>query len=144
MIVLATASVLVGACGHEFEPPDRSERIREQEARYSTALFDSVGWVSDELRREEGNLVYVEDCRRCHGPLGLGETDYAAERGLDVPSLVEPEWRLAQIDSLRRSIFVGHEDAMPIYGDGDLTPRQIDGVSAYLLEILRPEVEQGR
>ena len=88
----------------------------------------------------DGNAVYAAECRRCHGTLGSGETEYARERDLDVPSLVEAGWDLAELDTLRRVISIGHEIGMPVYGDGDLSPREIDGVVAYLLFDLRPEV----
>jgi len=132
--------VLLLACGHDFEPPDRGERIRAAEAQYSAELFDSVTWTSREARVQEGNAVYAEDCRRCHGHLGRGATDYAAERRLDVPSLVEADWQLADLGALRREIYVGHETGMPTFGQGGLSLRQIDAVSAYILDVLRPEV----
>lgn len=137
--------VFVGAasaCGHDFEPPDRGERVQRAEARYSSAIFDTIQWAAEDARLTEGNLVYAEECRRCHGQLGLGGTDYARARDLTVPSLVGPDWPMADFDALRRMIYVGHESGMPIYGDGDLTPREIDAVAAYILLTLRPEVVQ--
>jgi mono/diheme cytochrome c family protein len=137
---LALASSLAACGGHEFEPPDRGERVREAAAGYSPALFDTVAWGSEEERSAQGNQVYVDKCRRCHGPLGEGGTDYARERKLEVPSLVEPEWALAAEDSLHRVVYVGHEDGMPIYGDGGISPREIDAVADYILNVLRPDV----
>jgi mono/diheme cytochrome c family protein len=130
-----------GGCGHEFEPPDRGERVREASARYSPSLFDSVTWTSQEVRYAQGNEVYIDKCRNCHGPLGRGQTSYALERGLEVPSLVAPDWPLASLDSLHRVVYVGHEEGMPIYGSGGITPRQIDAVAAYVLEVLRPDAQ---
>lgn len=138
------AVALIGCGGHDFEPPDRSERIREAEAAFSPVLFDSVAWASDSVRAFSGNTIYAEKCGRCHGPLGRGNTDYARERGLEIPSLVEAEWAMASLDTLRHVIFVGHEDGMPIYGAGGITPREIDGVAYYILNVLRPDaVEMG-
>jgi len=134
-LVSGTAS-----CGHEFEPPDRAERALQTEAAFSQTLFDSVTWTSDDQRLADGNAVYTEECRRCHGQLAHGTTAYAQERGLEVPSLVEPEWALAEVDTLRHAVFVGHDPGMPGFGDGDLSPRQIDAVTAYILLTLRPEV----
>lgn len=142
----AAGTVLLGlllgtGCGdHEFEPPDRSIRVQRAEGEFSTTLFDSIGWEVEATRLLEGNTVYAEECRRCHGALGEGGTDYARERNLSVPTLVAPDWPLADADSLRRRIFVGHESGMPVYGDGDLTPRQIDATAAYILRTLRPDV----
>jgi len=138
---LALALALAGsACGHEFEPPDRGARVREAEASYSAALFDTVTWAPEQDRDFLGNEIYIEKCRNCHGPLGRGQTPYAQERRLDVPSLVEAGWPLASMDSLHKVIYVGHEEGMPIYGAGGITPREIDAVAAYILHVLRPDV----
>ena len=137
---LALAALAAAACGHDFEPPDRGERVREAEAVYSNAIFDTIAWTSDSVRSLEGNEVYAAECRRCHGPLGRGNTDYARARGLTVPSLVTPDWPLASMDSIRREIFVGHEEGMPGFGIAGITPRDIDGAAYYVLATLRPEV----
>jgi mono/diheme cytochrome c family protein len=99
-----------------------------------------VSWDDGASTLIIGNQVYAEECRRCHGPLGMGGTEYARERDLDVPSLVVPDWPLAEPDSLRRRIYVGHESGMPIYGDGDLSLREIDATAEYILRRLRPDV----
>jgi len=135
---LAVAAALFG-CGHDFEPPDRAARVRAAEAAFTPALFDSVTWQTDSVRAASGNIVYAEKCRRCHGPLGRGETEYARARGIEVPSLVEPGWPLARTDTLRHVVFVGHEEGMPIYGVNGISPREIDAVAYYLLEVLRPD-----
>lgn len=84
--------------------------------------------------------------RSCHGTVGAGDTEYAEARGLNVPSLIEPEWRYsASIDSVRHRVFVGHVAGMPTWGVAGITPREIDAVSFYILERLRPEMlGQGR
>lgn len=130
-------------CGHDFEPPDRAERVREAAATFDAAAFDSITWESDSIREFQGNEVYAEKCRRCHGPLGRGVTDYAKEQGLDVPSLVERDWPLASLDSLRRTVYVGHEEGMPVYGSGGIGIREIDAVASYVLYTLRPDVLDG-
>ncbi|NJD19764.1 MAG: cytochrome c [Gemmatimonadetes bacterium] len=139
--VLGVAVVCAGACGHyEFEPPDREGKVREAAAAYTPAMFDSITWDAAETRSRRGNQLYVEHCRTCHGPLGQGGTDYAVQQGFEVASLVEPSWPLADPDSLHRVIFVGHADGMPVFGDHDLTPREIDAVTGYILDVLRPDV----
>lgn len=144
LTVVAMAVVCVSgataACGHEFEPPDRTQRVSEAEAEYTPTLFDSVTWTSQEARVQEGNAIYAEDCRRCHGTVGRGDTEYARSRNLDVPSLVEPDWRLDDLAALRQDIYVGHEAGMPIFGQGGLTLWQMDAVAAYILDVLRPEL----
>ena len=139
-----TTLLLVSACGHHFEPPDQGERVRQAAEAYSPALFDSVSWGSQEERNVLGNEIYAEKCRKCHGPLGRGETDYSRERGLEIPSLVDPDWAFASMDSLHKVIFVGHEEGMPVYGDGGISPREIDAVGAYILDVLRPDVIGGQ
>ena len=63
------------------------------------------------------------------------------ERGLVIPSLVEPEWLYAaSLDSLRHVIFVGHEGGMPIFGVGGISLREIDGSAYYVVKTLRPDV----
>jgi mono/diheme cytochrome c family protein len=140
-IALGVGLMLVGGCGdHEFEPPDRNARVERAAAAYSPTTFDTIDWDAEAIQLTQGNTVYAEECTRCHGPLGRGGTDYARERNLTVPTLVAPSWPLAQVDSLRRRIFVGHASGMPVYGDGNLTPRQIDATAAYILRTLRPDV----
>lgn len=140
---LAALAVVTVACGHDLERPDRGERVREAERTYAPALFDSIRWASQEARVQEGNAIYAEDCRRCHGQVGRGMTEYARARGLDVPSLVEPGWSLDDLSALRRQIYVGHETGMPVFGQGGLTFRQMDAVAGYILDVLRPEILGG-
>lgn len=145
-VLLATWFCALGllACGEpEFERPDRAAQVQAAEDEYSSALFDSIAWSDDATRARAGNEVFASRCRNCHGPLGMGATAYAAERGLTVPSLVEREWPFAtSIDSVRHRIFVGHELGMPTWGTAGISPREIDGAAFYLLERLRPEMLQ--
>jgi hypothetical protein len=131
------------ACGHPFEPPDRADRVADAEARYSAEMFDTLTWSSDDDRALAGNSVYVDKCRKCHGTLGAGDTEYAQDRGLDVPSLVQLDWGFpGGLESVRRHIFVGHENGMPTLGVAGLTPREIDGAAYYVIAQLRPEILQ--
>jgi len=140
-VFLAILGLAVGACGHEFEPPDSGERIQAAEAIYNAELFDSLKWENDSVRSFEGNAVYAAKCRRCHGTMGSGHTDYGHERGLEVLSLVEPDWPLASsLDSLRHEIFAGHEGGMPGFGVAGITAREIDASAFFILFTLRPDV----
>lgn len=140
-LALVCAVLVTASCGHEFEPPDREARVAEAAEQFSPAAFDTIGWESDDARALEGNELYAARCRDCHGTLGEGGTPYAAERGLEVPSLVEPDWRLAAYpDSVRYHIFVGHAAGMPNWGVSSVTLRQIDAVTYYILDQLRPDV----
>lgn len=143
LTVVSLALGFLVACEHEFEPPDPSVRVERAAAAYTPAIFDTVRWESQDARITQGNVAYAEQCRRCHGTLGRGETDYARARALDVPSLVEPEWAFESLDSLRRRIYTGHESGMPVFGDGTLDPRAIDAAAAYILLGLRPEILGG-
>jgi mono/diheme cytochrome c family protein len=140
-LVLLTAMAL-GACkGHEFHPPDKTERVTAAEQNYQPATFDSIQWASPAARLSEGNNVYASKCRKCHGPTGEGDTEYAHEQKLEPPSLVAADWKYAtSIDSVRHRIFVGHASGMPSFGMGAITPREIDAAAHYILEQLRPDM----
>jgi mono/diheme cytochrome c family protein len=145
---LAAALLLassVGACQeHEFEPPSRAERVEEAATRFDPSMFDTIAWDSDAQRVLEGNAVYAAECRRCHGTLGRGETEYARSQRLEVPSLVEADWAYADDPvAVRRRIFTGHEEGMPTWGIAGISARQIDAVAAYLTDDLRPEILEG-
>lgn len=144
-LALALVVWAAAACGEKhFDPPDRAERIAVADSLFAEVGFDTITWASDSARAIEGNATYAASCRNCHGPLGRAGTAYAAERGLDVPSLVSADWRFAgQLDSVRHHVFVGHIHGMPTWGVAGLTPREIDAVSHYILDVLRPELLGG-
>ena len=135
----------VGACEKpKFEPPDRGAQVEEAADAFSLTLFDTIAWASDSIRAIDGNVVYSTYCRNCHGSLGEGGTDYAAERALPVPSMVTADWRYAaERDSVLQRIYVGHVQGMPTWGVAGISPREMDAVTHYLLEVLRPEVLEG-
>ena len=140
-LFLALAAGLAACTEKEYHPPSEEQRVAQADSMYEAAAFDTVTWTADSLRIQRGNLVYASECRRCHGPLGRGNTPYTRERQLPVPSLVEPDWAYAgDLDSVRYRIFVGHASGMPQWGVGRLTPREIDAAAAYILRQLRPEV----
>lgn len=139
---LLCAGITFGAAcsDHEFHPPDRGAQVAAADSIVSTATFDSIQWASDSLRLFEGNNTYGAECRRCHGYLGRGDTEYARQRDIHVPSLVDPDWVFGNdMEELRRIIFTGHA-GMPTWGVAGITPREIDAVAYYLLFQLRPEV----
>lgn len=140
-LLTAVAALLAAAAceKHEFEPPDRAERVGEAAAMLTPETFDSVTWASDTARAFEGNNVYASRCRDCHGYLGAGDTDYAREHTIDVPSLVRPDFPYEDVDAMRRIIFTGHPTGMPTWGVAGITPREIDAVAYYILFVLRPE-----
>ena len=144
-LAVSLITAALGGCGEKtFYPPDRDAQVARADSAFSTGVFDSIGWASDSIRAVDGNVVYATYCRNCHGTLGAGETEYARNRQLEVPSLVEPEWRYADSrDSILHRIFVGHAAGMPTWGVAGITPREMDAVTFYLTEVLRPEVLSG-
>jgi mono/diheme cytochrome c family protein len=136
---------LLGACGeHRFEPPDREARVADADTAFNTVHFDTVAWESDSIRALQGNVVYSARCRQCHGSLGRGGTEYAAERNLPVPSLVDSSRELADsFEEVRHRIFVGHASGMPTWGVAGISPREIDAAAYYVVFQLRPEVLGG-
>jgi len=138
---LAACLFASGACQkHKFDPPDRNQQIAQAEAQYKLADFDSIQWESDSARSINGNIVYASTCRRCHGTLGEGGTEYARSRDLDVPSLIGPEWKYDDdIGAVRHQIFVGHSTGMPTLGVASLTLREIDAVAWFTIHVLRPD-----
>lgn len=143
LLLGALAGLCVAGCQErpEYVAPDREARVAEAAARYDPATFDTIAWATPAERRSAGNDVYIVECRRCHGAMGEGETSFAREHGLQVPSLVAPGWPLdGDVEAVRRSVHTGHPAGMPTWGDARLSPREIDAVSYYLVAGLRPEV----
>lgn len=141
ILALAFGLAMAGCDKHEFHPPSEQSREAKADSAYDSALFDSISWSSDSARVTAGNLVFADECRRCHGPLGEGGTPYAEAHDLAVPSLVTRNWPYAgRIDSVRHRIFVGHIGGMPNWGIGALTPRQIDAAAYYVVHQLRTDV----
>ncbi len=139
--------VAAGACGHEETPAEREARIQaaradsvaQAEAVYDPTAFDTIRWASAEERIERGSVVWTYSCRKCHGPGGRGSGQFAVENGLEVPSLVAPDWPSAgDLPAIRHGIFVGHETGMPHWGLRGLKNRDIDAVAYYLDAVLRP------
>jgi mono/diheme cytochrome c family protein len=140
--LVATVVLLAAACEkHEFEPPDRAARVAEADTLLTPETFDTVTWTDDSERAFEGNNVYAARCRSCHGYLGDGDTDYAREHDLAVPSLVRADWPYEDVGEVRRIIFIGHPAGMPTWGVAGITPREIDAVAYYLVNVLRPEAQ---
>jgi mono/diheme cytochrome c family protein len=138
--VLCAAAVLAACEAHEYERPDRAERVAEAEALLTPETFDTIAWPSTESRAYDGNNVYAAKCRSCHGYMGAGDTEYAREQNVDVPSLVREDWPYGDVAAVRTRIFTGHPAGMPTFGVAGITPREIDAVAYYIVHVLRPEV----
>jgi mono/diheme cytochrome c family protein len=149
MLRAAAAAVLVtvaaAACeAHEYERPSREDQVLQADSLLVAETFDTIAWASDSDRAFYGNNVYAAKCRSCHGPLGAGDTEYARQQRLTVPSLVREDLPYTNIAAMRRIIFIGHPTGMPTWGVAGIAPREIDAVAYYLLEVLRPEVLGGQ
>jgi mono/diheme cytochrome c family protein len=141
----AAALLTTAACEKpEFERPSREAQVAQADSLLASETFDTITWASDSARSYDGNNVYAAHCRNCHGPLGRGDTNYARENNLDVPSLVREDWPYPDTESVRRIIFTGHTAGMPTWGVAGITPREIDASAYYLMHVLRPEVLQQR
>ena len=138
-LLLLLAIALAGCQDHEFEPPDTEERVMRAATRYRHADFDTIAWPDSAERMLIGNQVFAAHCRKCHGPLGQGDTEYAAVQGIEVPALVRADWPYDSIGAVRERVFAGHAEGMPSWGLGRLTLREIDAAAAYVQLGLRAE-----
>jgi mono/diheme cytochrome c family protein len=140
-VAVITAALLFGAAceKHEMERPSRDAQVAQADSLLSPETFDTVTWQSDSARAFEGNNAYSANCRSCHGYMGEGGTEYARQRNLDPPSLIRADWPYSDIAAVRHRIFIGHPDGMPTWGVAGITPREIDAVAYYILNVLRPE-----
>lgn len=107
---------------------------------WNPAAFDTIGWNTSVARSDRGRVVYYYSCTKCHGPEGEGQGSVARRRGLEVPSIVAPDWAHdGQIDSIRRAVFVGHRSEMPSWGLSEMTLRDLDAVAYYVDDLLPEE-----
>lgn len=137
---IALAMTAAACEKHEYERPDRATQVAEADSLLTPETFDTVTWASPGDRAFEGNNTYAAHCRSCHGPMGAGDTEYARQQGVDVPSLVRDDFPYDDVAAVRHRIFTGHPAGMPTWGVAGITPREIDAAAYYIVEVLRPEV----
>lgn len=87
----------------------------------------SAGGVA---RAESAKDVYVQNCARCHGPDGHGQTEQG--RKYNVPDLAK-EAKGASSSKMIRIITNGRQD-MPAFGK-KLTKKQIMSLTAYVKKL---------
>jgi mono/diheme cytochrome c family protein len=140
-VVLALASLSLVACENpDYERPDRAQQVAEADELFEPAVFDTITWASAAERLAAGNEVYAVHCRKCHGSMGRGDTPYARQEGVDVPSLVAADWPVGDDPvGVRRRIFIGHPGGMPTWGIAGISAREIDAVAHYIVHQLRPD-----
>ncbi|MBI4541270.1 MAG: cytochrome c [Gemmatimonadetes bacterium] len=137
---LAFALVLAACSGAERPSATATQAVDSAalaEDEFSPAAFDTVNWKGQEERVERGRVVWQFSCSKCHGLQGKGDGEAAAALGVKPPSLVAPDWRLANdVPGLRHQIFVGTGTGMPNWGLHGLKPRDIDAVAAFIVNVL--------
>ena len=146
-LAVPSVAVVALACGGGEETPEQAvERLRAAradsvamaEAAYDAGGFDTISWATAEERVERGRVVWQFSCAKCHGPGGMGTGELAQEWGLAMPDLTAPDWEYAgDVEAIRHRIFVGHESEMPNWGLHGLKYRDIDAVTAYIVNGLR-------
>ncbi len=144
------AVTLMSACGgpsveeqraaaKEARLAARADSVAQAAAAYDAAAFDTIQWPSDNDMWERGGVVWSFSCQTCHGTDGQGKGETAVSAGLDMPNLVASDWELADnLPEIRRAIYIGHETEMPSWGLVGLKYRDIDAVSHYINDLLRP------
>ena len=142
---LIIVAIGLSACkGHVFHPPNRDQQAAEAAGQYSSQLFDTIQWASNAAKLSAGNEVYARECDKCHGTLGAADTPYDRDHNIKAPALIIPDWKLANDrEAVRKKVFTGHKK-MPTWGVAHLSPREIDAVTSYVLEQLRPDALKKR
>ena len=129
------------ACSGQESEEERQARMLQAErdsiamadSLYESVVFDTLTWESREARLERGGVVWRSSCQKCHGADGKGAGELARQLEIEVPPLSVDTTDPAAI---RRAIFVGHEGAMPNWGLHGLKYRDIDAVTAYIVQQL--------
>jgi mono/diheme cytochrome c family protein len=138
----------VGACGGSSNAqPGRVSKDSIQEdsvtlasRAFDSTVFDTITWKKKGADIDRGSIVYHYSCVRCHGEDGAGVKNVIF-RGdtLNPPSFLAADWALADSPmALRRYIFEGDSTGMPHFGIIGLHYRDVDAVSRYIMQSLRP------
>ena len=142
-MILGVALLGVSACAPEAEESplprisDAAELVRPS---FDASIYDTLSWSSDAAALERGKTVFEEHCQECHGVTGAGEGGYIfGGQTLQPPSWIVSGWSFADSPlALRRYIFAGSVGGMPYWGLTGVSDRDIDAVSRYITEVLRP------
>lgn len=96
------------------------------------ALVASFAFTFDALAQESvpvgnvsnGVLIYQERCANCHGPLGLGNGELAAQAGVMPTALSDPEYVRGSVPSIQYDVIENGRIArgMPLFGAGSSNP----------------------
>lgn len=142
-LVLGLALLGAVACGSDTE-----SRAGSGAARVGTpdlpplvaSVFDTLSWSSHAQLISRGEEVYDASCKKCHGPTGAGEGGYIyGGQTYQPPSFLVASWRFANDPmALRQYVYSGSVAGMPYWGLAGVSYRDLDAVSAYILDVLRP------
>lgn len=80
-------------------------------------------------QRKSANEFYAENCARCHGADGRGETEYAKTHKL--PNIAHAKWQKRHNDKKIRKAIANGGGGMPAYKD-KLTADEIDALVAHV------------
>ncbi|NNG17731.1 MAG: hypothetical protein HKM89_14745 [Gemmatimonadales bacterium] len=138
VVTLAVASA--NSCSGQARIAAAGDSVALAEVRYAPSTFDTVSWSTPASRLEEGRLVWRSCCAMCHGVSGAGDGDLAGARALEMPTLeLDSIVCSGDICSIRHRIFIGSHGTMPMWGLHGLAYREIDAVSAFILECIRSD-----
>lgn len=139
-LTLGTLAALT-ACGGEPETPEQSaptaaDTVQAAMAQYDPAGFDTITWATAEDAIVRGSVVFSYSCAKCHGRHGEGNGNFVTQGDtLRPPDITVTDWRfLDDREGLREYIYVGSDASMPHWGLEGLRYKDIDAVSAFLID----------
>jgi mono/diheme cytochrome c family protein len=141
-MMLGSALLAVAACSSDNESQAVSSALSVdiQRPPFDATVFDTLTWSSKEELLARGQAVFEANCEKCHGPTGGGEEGFTYN-GLSYtpPSWLVADWRFANDPiGLRQYIYSGSVGDMPYWGLAGVSYRDLDAVSNYIVNVLRP------
>jgi len=151
LIPTIAALAFLGACGGQppaDEPAQdaaqqaaaRADSVQMALAQFDSTVCDTVTWATEQEALERGSLVFRISCAKCHGDGGRGNGNFVHKGDtLRPPSFLAADWKYAEDrHGLQRAIYTGSTLDMPYWGLVGLKYRDLDAVSRYILDFLRP------
>ncbi len=115
-----------------------ADTVQVAAAEFTPAAFDTVKWASDSVRLARGADVFKWGCSECHGATGHGDGGKVINGDtLRPPNFHDVAWHLAgDTQAVRKKVYSGNVRGMPHWGLRRMELRDIDAVSAYVLQVL--------